>query len=50
MDDLKVPKIRLLGFWQKFYPFRYAVLLEHEVPIFFFVIFAQATDLQKSGS
>ena len=40
-----------LGFWQKSYPFRYAFLLQHEVPMFFFfVIFAKTTCLQKYGS
>ena len=31
LEGLKVPKIRLLGFWQKSYPFSYAFLLHHEV-------------------
>ena len=35
LEGLKVPKIRFLGFWQKSYPFRYAFLLQHEVPMFF---------------
>ena len=34
MDDLKIPKIRFLGFWQKSYPLRYAFLLQHEVPMY----------------
>ena len=35
MDDLKVPKKRFLGFWQKPCQFRYAFLLQHEVLKFF---------------
>ena len=31
----KVPKVRLLEFWQKPYPVRYAFLLQDEVPKFF---------------
>ena len=44
MDDLKVLKIRLLGFGQKCYPFRYAFSLSQD----FFVLFAKTTCLQKS--
>ena len=46
LEGLKVPKVSFLGFWQKFYPFRYAFLLQHEVLMFFY--FCQC--LQKSGS
>ena len=35
LEGLKVPKIRFLGFWQKSYPFRYAFLFLHELPMFF---------------
>ena len=35
LAGLKVPKVRFLGFWQKSYPFRYAFLLQQEVPMFF---------------
>ena len=30
LEDLKSPKVRFLGFWQKSYPFRYAFLIQHE--------------------
>ena len=50
LEGLKVPKIKFLGFWQKSYSFRYTFLLQHEVPMFFFVLFAKTTCLQKSGS
>ena len=35
LEGLKVPKTRFLGFWQKSCPFRYAFLVQHEVPMFF---------------
>ena len=54
LEGLKVPKVRVLEFWQKFYPFRYAFLFQHEVPMaflyFLHCFFGKTTCLQKSGS
>ena len=50
LEGLKVPNVKFLGFWQKSYPFRYAFLLQHEVAMVFFVLFAKTTCLQKSSS
>ena len=41
LEGLEVPKVRFLGFWQKSCPFRYAFLLQHELPMFFFYTFCQ---------
>ena len=35
LEGLKIPKTRFLRFWQKYYPFRYAFLLQHKVLMFF---------------